>query len=370
MDVLGLIFSNIHNKENFEVTSVRTIASCPIGGRYRLIDFALSNMVNAGISHVGVVTKNNYQSLMDHVGSGKEWDLARKKGGLVILPPLTDGGTVYNTRLEAIKNQFSFINDSKEEYVILTDCYSVNNINLKAALDFHIEKNADITCIYHEHEVNINEFVPAKVFTLDEDSRVIKMEMKPNIKGRKKASLDIWIMKRELLVNIVKEANTTNYSSFNRDILQRNLRNLKIYGFEHTGYYGNISNLNSYFHVNMDLLSRDVRRELFYVEGRSIYTKVRDSAPTKYTNNACIKNSIIADGCIIEGTVENSVIFRGARISKGCSVTNSILMQDTIVNEGIKLDYVITDKNVTIANKKELIGDKDNLIYVNKGGKL
>lgn len=370
MEVLGLIFSNIHNKENFEVTSIRTIASAPIGGRYRLIDFPLSNMVNAGIKHVGVVTKSNYHSLMDHVGSGKDWDLARKKGGLVILPPLTDGGTFYNTRLEAIKNQFNFINESKEEYVILTDCYSVINLDLKKALDFHIEKKADITCIYHEHEVNINEFVPAKVFELDKDSRVVKMTMDPNEKGLKKASLDIWIMKRELLVNIVNEANTTNYSSFNRDVLQRNLKNLKIYGYEHTGYYGNIGNLSSYFKVNMDLLSRDVRRELFYLPGRSIYTKVRDSAPTKYTDSAVVKNSIIADGCIIEGTVENSVIFRGTRIAKGCVIKNSILMQDTVVNPGIKLEYVITDKNVTIANKKELVGDRENLIYVNKGGKL
>ena len=370
MDVLGLIFTNIHDKESFEVTEVRTIASAPIGGRYRLIDFPLSYMVNAGIKRVGVVTKNNYQSLMDHVGSGKEWDLARKKGGLVILPPLNNGGTFYNTRLEAIKNQFSFIKESKEEYVVLTDCYSVNNIDLKKALDFHIEKEADITCIYHEHEVNVDEFVPAKVFTLDKNSRVIKMELTPDIKGKKKASLDIWIMKKDLLVSIVEEANTTNYTSFNRDILQRNLKNLKIYGFEHTGYYGNISNLNSFFKVNMDLLSRDVRRELFYVPGRSVYTKVRDSAPAKYTDTAVVKDSIIADGCIIEGRVENSVIFRGTHISKGCVIKNSILMQDTVIAPNIKLDYVITDKNVTISQKKELIGDRKNLIYVNKGGKL
>lgn len=370
MEILGLIFSNIHNKEVFEATKVRTIASTPIGGRYRLIDFALSNMANAGIHQVGIITKANYESLMDHIGSGKEWDMARKKGGLVILPPYCFGDEVYNNRLEAIKSHINYIEGSKAEYVVFTDCYHVCNVDLKAAIDFHIKKHADITCLYHRHEIGHNEFTPAKVYTMDKDSRIIKIDNDPSINGVHNAGIDTWIMKKSFLIKVVEEALQTNYHSFNRDILMRNLNNYKVYGFEHKGYFGYINNLRTYFDINMDLTNREIRSELFYQKGRAVYTKVRDSAPTIYGENAVVENSIIADGCKIDGKVINSVIFRGARVKKGAVVSNSILMQDTYVEENTVLDYVITDKNVVIKNKKDLVGSHDNLIYVNKGGVL
>ena len=370
MEVLGLIFSNIHHKEVFEATRDRTIASAPVGGRYRLIDFPLSNMVNAGIHHIGIVTKRNYQSLMDHIGSGKEWDLARKMGGLLILPPYGFGDQVYNTRLEALKCQIDFIESSKADYVVLTDCYHICNVDYNAAIKYHLEKNADITCIYHEHEINDCDFAPAKIFDLDNEGRVTKMLIDKDYRGIGNASIDTWIMKREFLLKLIDEAIKTNYRSFNRDILARNVKNYKIYGYKHQGYYGNIVDLNSYFSINMDLIKKNVRSEIFYQDGRAIYTKVRDSAPTKYSNDAVIENSIIADGCIIEGTVKNSVIFRGSRIQKGAVVENSILMQDTIVAPNTILNYVITDKNVKILNKNEMIGSLEELIYVRKGGVL
>lgn len=370
MEILGLIFSNIHNKEVFEATKVRTIASTPIGGRYRLIDFALSNMANAGIHQVGIITKANYESLMDHIGSGKEWDLARKKGGLVILPPYCFNDEVYTTRLEAIKCHMNYIIGAKCDYVIFTDCYHVCNVDYKAALEYHLEKGADITCIYHEHVIGHNDFSPAKVYTVEEDGRISKISMDPEYRGIGKAGIDSWIMKKSFLIELVNEAIQTNYKSFNRDILMRNLNNYKVYGFEHKGYFGYINNLKTYYDINMDLTKREVRNELFYQKLRPIYTKVRDSAPTQYGEDAVIENSIIADGCKIDGTVKNSVIFRGAKVNKGAVVENSILMQDTFVAENTTLKYVITDKNVKIQNKKDLVGDEEHLIYVNKGGIL
>ncbi len=369
MEVLGLIFSNIHDSEIFEVTECRTIASCPIGGRYRLIDFPLSNMTNAGIHSIGVVTKNNYQSLMDHIGSGKEWDLARKKGGLTILPPYGVSDKVYSTRLEAIKGITSYITFQKVDYVVLTDCYNVCNIDYKKAIDYHIEKNADITCLYHMHTIK-DESAYNKVFTLNDDGRITKMDFSCTEEGVKKASIDTWIMKKSLLLDLIKEAINTNARSFNRDVLNRNLNNYKIYGYEYDGYFGSIHDLKSYYKVNMDLLKKEVRGELFFEPGHAIYTKVRDSAPTKFEEQNCIKNSLIADGCTIEGTIENSIIFRGAKIGKGCVIRNSILMQDTSVSEGTVLDYVITDKNVSIMNKKEIKGSIDDLVYIKKDGIL
>ena len=370
MSILGVIFSNIHNKEMFEVSKYRTIASTPIGGRYRLIDFSLSNMVNAGITQIGVVTKNNYQSLMGHVGSGKEWDLARKNGGLVILPPFGFTDEVYNTRLEAIKSITSFINHSKAEYVVLTDCYHVCNIDYKDVLAFHKEKGADITCVYRECSDESQCYFPVNAFSLAEDGRVEKMDLLDQLNGTLKLSVDTWVLKRELLQALVIEAMNTNYNSFNRDILSKNLKNLKIYGYHFKGYFGNICNLKSYYSVSKDLLKKEVRDELFNQPGRAIYTKVRDSAPTIYGDEAKISNSLIADGCVIEGEVVNSIIFRGTKVKKGCRVENSILMQDTVVGENIVLNKVITDKNVQIKHKNELSGSDEFPIYVKKNGVL
>lgn len=370
MSILGVIFSNIHNKEMFEVSKYRTIASTPIGGRYRLIDFSLSNMVNAGITQIGVVTKNNYQSLMGHVGSGKEWDLARKNGGLVILPPFGFTDEVYNTRLEAIKSITSFINHSKAEYVVLTDCYHVCNIDYKDVLAYHKEKGADITCVYRECSDESQCYFPVNAFSLAEDGRVEKMDLLDQLNGTLKLSVDTWVLKRELLQALVIEAMNTNYNSFNRDILSKNLKNLKIFGYHFKGYFGNICNLKSYYSVSKDLLKKEVRDELFNTPGRAIYTKVRDSAPTIYGDEAKISNSLIADGCIIEGEVINSIIFRGTKVKKGCRVENSILMQDTVVGENIVLNKVITDKNVQIKHKNELCGSDEFPIYVKKNGVL
>ena len=370
MRAVGIIFSNIHDKSVPELVRIRTLGSIPFGGRYRLIDFPLSNLTNAGINSIGILTKNNYQSLMDHLGSGKEWDLARKRGGLVILPPYGVSDTVYSTRLEAIKGIISFINHSNADYVVMTDCYHICNVDYKEVIKAHLEKNADITVVYHKHEASKNSFTTAKVLTLDENERITKMDLGTDETGPVNVSIDIWVMKKSLLQEIVKEAIQTNAKSFNRDVLRRNLKNYKIYGCEYKGYYGNISDLRSYYDVNMDLLNKEIRGEIFFKPGKAIYTKVRDSAPTKYSETNYVENSLIADGCEIDGTVINSVIFRGAKVCKGAVVKNCILMQDTYIAEGVNLEYVITDKNVKIINKKEIIGSLDDLVYVNKDGNL
>lgn len=370
MDVLGLIFSDIQNKETFEVTTDRTIASVPIGGRYRLIDFALSHLSNAGVKNVGVITKNNYQSLMGHVGSGKEWDLARKNGGLVILPPYSVNTESYNSRLNAVKGIMPYLNHSRDEYVIMTDCYHICNIDYNEVLQYHIQKDADVTLVYYNEKVTDKTYFPVKNLSIGKDGRVEKFDVLDKYEGEIHKSLDIWVMKRTFLQEIIKEAENTNYTSFNRDIFQRNVSNFKLYGFEYSGYFGNIYDLKSYFDVNKDLLKEDVRKQLFFNPGKPIYTKIRDSAPTKYGRYAKVENSFIADGCIVEGEVYDSILFRGTKVGKGCVVKNCILYQDTNITGEAHIEYVITDKKASIQNKKELIGDIDNLIYVKKGGVL
>ena len=364
MTILGLIFSNI------ELTKYRTIASTPIGGRYRLIDFTLSNLVNAGVTQVGVITKNNYQSLMEHIGSGKEWDLARKQGGLVILPPFAISNEDYNTRLEAVKSVSSFINHSKTEYVIMTDCYHLCNIDYRDILKHHLDKRADITCVYRKCNKECDVYFPVNSFILDDDERIIDMKLLEKLDEEVSVSANIWIMKRELLQSLIMESINTNYHSFNKDLLGKNLNNLRIYGYNFKGYFGNIHNLKTYFNVSKDLLKEEIREELFNIPSRSIYTKVRDSAPTIYKNEAKVSNSLIADGCIIEGEVNNSIIFRGSKVEKGAVINDCVLMQDTVISENVVLKNVITDKNVQIKFKKELCGTEENPIYINKNGVL
>ncbi len=363
---VGVIFSNIHDNNLPELSSHRTMASIPYGGRYRLIDFALSNMVNSGITTVGIVTKNNYQSLIDHLGSGKDWDLARKDGGIILLPPYSDEEDVpYTTRLEALKGITGFLNHRKEEYVVISDCDGVAHIDIADVVRYHVEKRADITMVYHEEsDVESSYYITLQP---DESGRVRGIKINPNVKKCDKFNLyvNIMVINREFLINIIQDAVTRGLSSFGRDILVKNIDTLKVYGYAFNGYYAGINSLQKYYKHSMELLRKDIRDELF--GARDIYTKVRDSAPSKYFDGAAVSNTLVSDGCIIEGTVENSILFRGVKVGKGCVVKNSIIMQDTVLETGVHLNCVITDKNVVIRDRRHLSGCEELPYFIGKG---
>ena len=369
---VGVIFSNIHDNNIPELSRHRTMASIPFGGRYRLIDFALSNMVNSGITTVGIVTKNNYQSLIDHLGSGKEWDLARKDGGIILLPPYSDETDApYTTRLEALMGITGFLNRRKEDYVVISDCDGIAHLNVADILHYHEEKGADITMVYHETEKA--SVASSYYITLQPDAatgRIKGLKINPKLEGAGKCNLyvNIMVMSREFLINTIQDAVTRGLSSFGRDILTKNVDTLKIYGYKFEGYYAVISSIQNYFSQSMELLNKDVRKELF--GARDIYTKVRDSAPSKYIDGAVVKNSLISDGCLIEGTVENCILFRGVKIGKGSVVKNSIIMQDSVIGENVSLDCVITDKNVVIRDRRTLAGCDALPYFIAKGRML
>ncbi len=366
MNALGLVFSNIHDNTIPELTQERTMGSIPFCGRYRLVDFALSNMVNSRITKVGLITKSNYQSLMDHVGSGKDWDLARRQGGLHILPPFgLKENVLYNTRLEALRGAKNFLARSEEEYVVMTDCDSVFNVNFEDILKEHIKNHADITLLYVKKDSEeIKGFESSTVFNLAKDGRVKEISFNPNIKGNVNLYANVCILKRTLLQTLIAEAFTHNYTHFTKDILARNLSNLRIYAYEHTGYYVVINSLLNYYNESLKFLNKEVRDEMF--RNTNVFTKVKDSAPTRYGASAVIKNSLVADGCEIEGTVENSIIFRGVKIGRGTVVKNSILMQGTITGENVLLNCIITDKSVVIKDRRVLSGCESHPFYINK----
>lgn len=365
--VLGLIFSNMHDNAITELTMARTMGSVLFGGRYRLIDFPLSNMVNSGIDEVGVITKSNYQSLLDHLGSGSEWDLARKIGGLHLLPPFSHMQSgMYRGRLEALYGVWDYIKTTAADYIVLSDCDVVTNIDLAKVVDAHIESGADITAVYAKDIVTTDQAKLATIFSIGNDNRVNDVLINPHISGECNISLNMFVLSKEFLKNIVLEASSKSLYSFEHAILQDKVRDYKIIAYNHDGYFSKITSMESFYKANMSLLDSDNRSKLF-PENRPIYTKVRDNPPVKYGIGACVKNSLIADGCIIEGTVENCILFRGVKIGKGAVVKNSILMQDTSVGSKCDISYVITDKNVNIGDMRLLTGSQNYPLYLGKG---
>lgn len=369
-NVLGLVFANMHDTTLGDMTKNRTMGSVMFGGRYRLIDFPLSNMVNSGISEVGVITKSNYQSLLDHLGSAREWDLARKKGGLYILPPFANvESTLYRGRIEALYGAMSFIKHSRAKYVILSDCDVVTNIDYKPIVAAHIESGADITAVAHTGVYSSDDIKTSTVFNVDADKNVTSVLINPDISGTCTTSLNVFVMSMDFLIETVNDAMARGNVSFERNILQEKCRELKIKIYEYDNYFSKLNSPESYFKSNMALLEPENARKLF-VPKRSIYTKVSDNAPVKYDLDSKVSNSLIADGCIIEGEVENSVLFRGVKVGKGAKVKNCILMQGTVVGDNAELRYLITDKNVSICENHILTSSPQYPMYVGKGASV
>ena len=373
--VAGLVFSNIHDRNIPELTQKRTMASVPFGGRYRLVDFTLSNMVNADIYKVGIITHYNYQSLVDHVGSGKDWDLARSNGGLKILPPYitaydntTSSTQPYSSRLEALMGAYNFVAKCKEEYIVLSDCDIVCNIDLKSVINYHIENGADITIVTKNLHVSAGIAKNSTIVESNKEGRVTGLIHNPTgINGFADLCLNIFVLKREYLHNIILDSLARGYKSFTKDIIAQNKDNMKFMKYEYDGYFAAINTLDGYYKSNMDLLNSDVRECVLGVKSRPVYTKVKNSAPAKYVGNANVKNSLVADGCVIEGVVENSILFRGVHVGKGTVIKNSIIMQDSTIGNDVSLNCVIADKNVVIKDGRNLSGHETHPFSLSKG---
>ena len=374
MTAAGLIFSNIHDQSIPEMTRRRTMASIPFACRYRLIDFALSNMVNSDITNVGVITHYNYQSLMDHIGTGKDWDLARRSGGIKILPPYvaayenSAAGKLYENRLEALMGSSNFVNRCGADYIVLSDCDVIMNIDLGEVIDEHIRSGAYITIVAKKVDVKNSLFDKSvDILSLDEDNRVTDMTYTMPKRGQCYVNTNLMVISRSDLQTIVSDSIAHGYKSFSHDIIAKQLKKKLIRAYCFDGFCACISSLENYFSTSMMMLEDDVRRDLFANSARKIYTKIRNSAPTKYTGGATVQNSMIADGCTIEGTVENSIIFRGVHVGKGTVVKNSILLQDTYVGTNVSLNCVITDKNVVIKDGRNLSGYETMPFFIGKG---
>ncbi|MBQ9996622.1 MAG: glucose-1-phosphate adenylyltransferase subunit GlgD [Clostridia bacterium] len=374
MSASGIIFSNIHDNNIPELTRLRTVASVPFACRYRFIDFTLSNMVNSNIYNISVITHYNYQSLMDHIGSGKDWDLARRSGGIKILPPYinayaNNSNLVYQTRLQALKSVNNSISRITDDYVVLSDCDVICNVDFNDIIAYHQKTDADMTIAVKSVELTPETAKINTIFTSDEEGRVTDVLSYPsNFRGVADISLNIVVMKTSYLQQIVLDAIAHDHVSLTRDVIARNMKHMNYRVYKYEGYFACISSFADYYSHSMDLLHNvEARDSLFNVKNRPVYTKVRNSTPSYYSPTSIVKNSMIADGCYIEGTVENSIIFRGAKIGRNATVKNSIIMQDSIIGEGAFLNCVITDKNAVIRDGRMLSGADTQPYYISKG---
>jgi glucose-1-phosphate adenylyltransferase len=349
-----------------EITSLRTMGSVPFGGRYRMIDFPLSNMVNSNISKVGVITKSNYQSLMDHLGSGKAWDLSRKREGLFILPPFGHGNGLYAERIDALSGISSFLKECKEEFVVMSDCHIAYNIDFSDVINYHYQKGADITIVYKNGVVP--DSLPEKVcLEFGRAKRISEIINGVTDKENKcDWSMGIYVMKRDFLMKIIAEAVARNRNNFVRDVLQSAVEQYKMFGYKFDGCAMAVTSMEAYFEANMSLVNKSVREDLFN-PNRPVYTKVLDEMPAKFGLGAIVTNSIVADGCVIEGEVSNCILFRGVKIGKGAKVSNCIIMQDTQIGDNAILNYVITDKDVVVQNACSFMGCQTYPAYIPKG---
>lgn len=371
MSALGIIFPNSYDALVPELVNVRLMASIPFASRYRMIDFILSSMTHCDIGNVSIMVNNNYHSLMDHLGSGREWDLVRKNGGLNIFPPFAEKTSKpYIGRVEALAGILNFLKDQKEKYVIMTDTNIAVNFDFKAMIQAHIESGADVTIAYNEQEL------PKGVMTaqLDdkgyyytfgiEDGRITKIYVNPQDAGVQNFSMNIYVIERELLIDMINTAFVRGQHYFERDVLLPLLNKLDVRAYKYDGYVARISDMKSYFDENMKLLDEYNLDALF--SGAPIYTKLHGGDPTRYINGAKVREVMAADGCVIEGDVENSILFRGVKIAKGAKVKNCVLMQGTEVEAGAEIEYLVTDKNVKISAGKEMKGTDTFPVYIGK----
>lgn len=361
--VMGLI--NLYEDESLipKLTENRPLAAVSFAGRYRLIDFALSNMVNSGIHNVGILFRDKARALLDHLRSGKEWDLARKRDGLFILPPNTNGEWMDDA--PALAGHIDYLKKSRQEYVIMSGTGVIFTTDYAPMLKFHEEKGADVTILYRQEEEGFD-FSRATVIAMKEDGEVSDLAINPAHRSSNSVGMGVYLMKREFLIDLIRDVLAHGGRNILRDGLVRYLNDYRVYGYRYEGYAARIDTTQSYYENSMAIVEEANWAALFG-QDHKVLTKIKDEAPAKYKEAAEVSRSIVANGCVINGKVENSVLFRGVKVETGAVVRNSVLMQRCVVKAGAVIENVICDKNGTITEGRYLKGEANYPLLVEKG---
>ena len=367
MKAMGIIFAN--DGTIGALTEKRTMASLPYGGRYRQVDFALSNLCAAGVHHVGIITRHSYQSLMNHIGSGEEWGLELEEGGLEFLTPYSMSRTDnYRGKLESLYSAMSFLNyGDEDEYVFMIDSAVLSNIDLNSVLASHIESGKDITVVTKDGIANGTKQLDLAI-KLDENGQILDMAVDYVAPEDYVASMDIFVLSKKWLAQQVREHIAHNLYHMDRDLVlgqwQKGAVSVNVYPFKGTALYN--ESVEEYFRNSLSLLQKEVRQDLFHFN-HPVYTKVRDRVPSYYGESCRTENCILADGCMVEGTAVRSVLFRQVTLCPGATVEDCVIMNDSVIGENCELKYVILDKDVTVRPGTKLIGTPNNPVIIKRG---
>lgn len=368
LDVMGIV--NLYEKDDLlqKLADHRPIATLPFAGRYRLIDFVLSNMVNSGITNIGVLTGVKARSVMDHLRSGKEWDLARRRDGLFLLPTNNSMHSMLETlnNIDDLYSHLGYIACSKQSHVLVSNTKVVCSMNFKSFYDFHLKSNADITMLYKTEDVcSFNKEFYYSALEADVNGRVFDLALGNQNSHLNKVNLNIMLFKKNVLMDLIADTYAHGGVNLLKDGIIRNMSKFNIYACEYKGYTARMASIEEYFKNNLAVLDPDIRQELF-ADNWPIYTKIKDEAPTKYNADADVKNSMLANGCIISGAVNNSILSRGVKVEKGASLNNAVIMQNCTIGRNVVLENVICDKNVIISDGKTLKGDINYPLVISK----
>ncbi len=366
MKAVGIILAGGSSNKMRELTSKRAAAAMPIAGNYRSIDFALSNMSNSGIQKVAVLTQYNARSLNEHLNSSKWWDFGRKQGGLYVFTPIitADNGYWYRGTADAIYQNLDFLKKCHEPYVVISSGDAVYKMDYEKVLEYHVEKKADITVVCKELSAgeDARRFGTLK---MDEDMRILDFEEKPMVANSNIISTGIYIIRRRLLIDLVEQCLEDERYDFVSDILIRYKNLKKIHGYIINDYWSNIATVDSYYKTNMDFLDKDLRN-YFFKEYPEICTKVSDLPPAKYNPGTVVKNSLVASGCIVNGTVENSVLFKKVFVGNNCVIKNSIILNDVYLGDNTYIENCIVESSSTIRANTRHVGDEKIKVIVEK----
>ncbi|MDE6189637.1 MAG: glucose-1-phosphate adenylyltransferase subunit GlgD [Clostridia bacterium] len=364
-NAMSIIFASDNESKLNELTLHRTTASLPFGGRYRCIDFALSNLVNSSVTTIGIITRNNYSSLMDHIRMGRDWDLNRKNSGIAVFPPYASNTStnVFKGKIEALYGILDYIENSDDEYVIITNSNIIASIDFDDVYEAHVASGADVTMLTYTAKPTTSKRVLVEKTA---SGRINGMKITQTADDNAvEIGLFCYLFKRTQLIKLISDSYERGKIDLEKDILQANLDKLKIYAYKVKGHAALVDDIKSYYRESMAILDTDIRNSLFYSAGK-VFTKVKDSVPTRYCEGASVVNSLIADGCKINGKVENSILFRGVIVEEGAVIRNSIVMEGGRIMQGSKLNYAITDKDVRVTQDKSLSGSDNYPVVVVK----
>ncbi|WP_404454426.1 glucose-1-phosphate adenylyltransferase subunit GlgD [Virgibacillus necropolis] len=365
--MMGLI--NLEHEHDFlnELTYFRCGAAVPFAGRYRLIDFTLSNMTKSNINEVAIFTRSKYRSLMDHLGSGADWDLDRRHGGLFILPPdWNDPTDISKGDLSYFHNNRDYFERSKSDYVLISGSQFISNTVYDELFQHHLDQGADVTLLTSTYDDLLPEHNACIKVTVDEDSSVVSLTNDPI---NTQVFTGVYVLRKSLLLELVNDCIANYKDNFFLDGIKANLDRLNVQTYHYSGYSSIINSIASYYRQNMALLETKSYKQLFS-DGEHVLTKVGNQAPTNYSDTALVSKSMIATGGMIKGEVDNSILFRGVKVSEGAVVKNSVIMQRCIIEPGAHVENVILDKDVTITKDQVLRGAKEQPFVIAKRRKI